>query len=110
MPEAIPAGTPIDMRAAAGPNDVVPRMNERIARRLRAAGLDPVAVVALAAAALAEDLAGGVDVTTAATVPAEAGGEALFVTVIVTGTVPCAIAGLYENAPVLGSMVPTEAV
>jgi nicotinate-nucleotide pyrophosphorylase (carboxylating) len=37
---------------------------------LVAAGLDPQAVVALAEAALAEDLAGGVDVTSVATVPA----------------------------------------
>ena len=39
-----------------------------LAQSLRAAGLDPDAVRSLAAAALAEDLAGGVDVTTAATV------------------------------------------
>jgi nicotinate-nucleotide pyrophosphorylase (carboxylating) len=39
-----------------------------LAQSLRAAGLDPNAVRSLAAAALAEDLAGGVDVTTAATV------------------------------------------
>jgi nicotinate-nucleotide pyrophosphorylase (carboxylating) len=41
-----------------------------LAQSLRAAGLDPDAVRSLAAAALAEDLAGGIDVTTAATVPA----------------------------------------
>ncbi len=64
------------MRAAAGPNDPVPPMSERIARRLRAAGLDPAAVTTLAAAALAEDLAGGIDATTAATVPADAPGQA----------------------------------
>jgi nicotinate-nucleotide pyrophosphorylase (carboxylating) len=40
-----------------------------LAERLSAAGLDPVAVRSLMAAALAEDLAGGIDVTTAATVP-----------------------------------------
>jgi nicotinate-nucleotide pyrophosphorylase (carboxylating) len=51
-------------------------VNEEIAKRLRAAGLDPAAVAALVAAALAEDLAGGVDITTAATVPAGAHGEA----------------------------------
>jgi nicotinate-nucleotide pyrophosphorylase (carboxylating) len=39
-----------------------------LAQSIRAAGLDPDAVRSLAAAALAEDLAGGVDVTTAATV------------------------------------------
>jgi nicotinate-nucleotide pyrophosphorylase (carboxylating) len=42
-----------------------------LADRLTAHGLDPAAVEALARAALAEDLAGGVDVTSAATVPAE---------------------------------------
>jgi nicotinate-nucleotide pyrophosphorylase (carboxylating) len=62
--------------AAAGPNDPVPVMNERIAGRLHGAGLDPVAVAVLAAAALAEDLAGGIDVTTAATVPAGVRGQA----------------------------------
>ncbi len=67
---------PTGTRAAAEPDDSVPPMNEPIARALRAAGLDPAAVTALVAAALAEDLAGGVDVTTAATVPAEAVGQA----------------------------------
>ncbi len=47
-----------------------------IAERLAAAGLDPGSVAAFAAAALAEDLAGGIDVTTAATVPAAARGRA----------------------------------
>jgi nicotinate-nucleotide pyrophosphorylase (carboxylating) len=41
-----------------------------LAARLRTAGLDPVAVEDLVRAALAEDLAGGVDVTSRATVPA----------------------------------------
>jgi nicotinate-nucleotide pyrophosphorylase (carboxylating) len=41
-----------------------------IAARLAAAGLDPDAVTGFVRMALAEDLAGGVDVTTAATVPA----------------------------------------
>jgi len=54
----------------------VPVLNEEIAMRLRAAGLDPDAVSALVAAAIAEDLAGGDDVTTAATVPVGAGGRA----------------------------------
>ena len=40
-------------------------------RELAAVGLDPDAVVDLVRRALAEDLAGGVDVTTAATVPAD---------------------------------------
>jgi nicotinate-nucleotide pyrophosphorylase (carboxylating) len=47
-----------------------------IAQRLRAAGLDPAEVTAVAAAALAEDLAGGADVTTAATVPVAERGRA----------------------------------
>lgn len=47
----------------------VPVLKEEVASRLRAAGLDPAAVSALVAVALAEDLAGGADVTTAATVP-----------------------------------------
>jgi nicotinate-nucleotide pyrophosphorylase (carboxylating) len=51
-------------------------MNEPIASALRDAGLEPAAVCALVAAALAEDLAGGIDVTTAATVPADAVGQA----------------------------------
>jgi len=54
----------------------VPLLNEQIAERLRAGGLDPAPVSALVAAALAEDLAGGADVTTAATVPAGARGQA----------------------------------
>src|ERR1700760_3694233 len=39
-----------------------------LAERLRSAGLDPVAVAGFVTAALAEDLAGGSDVTPAATV------------------------------------------
>jgi nicotinate-nucleotide pyrophosphorylase (carboxylating) len=68
---------PSDREAGGGcaPDGPVP-VNEEIAKRLRAAGLDPAAVAALVAAALAEDLAGGVDITTAATVPAGAHGEA----------------------------------
>jgi nicotinate-nucleotide pyrophosphorylase (carboxylating) len=42
-----------------------------LASRLAAAGLDPAAVAGLARAAVDEDLAGGVDVTSAATVPAD---------------------------------------
>lgn len=59
-----------------GTDGPVPALNDEIAKRLRAGGLDPAAVVALAGAALAEDLAGGSDVTTAATVPAGSRGEA----------------------------------
>ena len=44
--------------------------------RLRTAGLDPDQVASLIQLALAEDLAGGEDVTTAATVPAATGGRA----------------------------------
>jgi len=53
-----------------------PSLPEEIAARLSVAGLDPAAVAALIAVALAEDLAGGTDVTTAATVPAGARGQA----------------------------------
>jgi nicotinate-nucleotide pyrophosphorylase (carboxylating) len=42
----------------------------RIAGKLTSAGLDPAMVASFAAAALDEDLAGGTDVTTVATVPA----------------------------------------
>jgi nicotinate-nucleotide pyrophosphorylase (carboxylating) len=54
-------------------------MRGEIATALRDAGLDPGAVGAVVAAALAEDLAGGPDVTTAATVPAGAVIDAAFV-------------------------------
>jgi nicotinate-nucleotide pyrophosphorylase (carboxylating) len=47
-----------------------------LAERLRSAELDPVAVAGFVAAALAEDLAGGGDVTTSATVAAGAVGRA----------------------------------
>jgi nicotinate-nucleotide pyrophosphorylase (carboxylating) len=46
-----------------------------IAARLAASGLDPDAVAGFIRMALAEDLAGGADVTTAATVPANARGR-----------------------------------
>lgn len=45
-------------------------ISPELASRLRAAGLDPAAVESVASAALAEDLAGGVDVTSEATVAA----------------------------------------
>lgn len=54
--------------------------NDAIAGRLRTAGLDPAAVAAFAVAALAEDLAGGIDVTTTATVPGSMFGRAELVT------------------------------
>ena len=67
---------PTGKRAAAGANGSVPLLDEAIASALRTAGLEPAAITALVAAALAEDLAGGIDVTTAATVPADALGQA----------------------------------
>jgi nicotinate-nucleotide pyrophosphorylase (carboxylating) len=62
--------------AAAGVAGPVPSVSAPIAERLAAAGLDPVSVAALVSVALAEDLAGGTDVTTAATVPLAAFGRA----------------------------------
>jgi nicotinate-nucleotide pyrophosphorylase (carboxylating) len=87
MTSAGVAGGPVQPRAAragtAGPNEEgcgednpVPGIPLDIAGRLEAAGLPVVGIVDLAAAALAEDLAGGTDVTTAATVPAGALGTA----------------------------------
>lgn len=51
-----------------------------LAARLRSAGLDPDAVTALVDATLAEDLAGGDDVTSMATVPDDARALATFTT------------------------------
>jgi len=56
------------------PAEGVPGMTISLAERLRSAGLDPVAVADFVTAALTEDLAGGSDVTTAATVGADATG------------------------------------
>jgi nicotinate-nucleotide pyrophosphorylase (carboxylating) len=56
-----------------------PVLPAALAGELRAAGLDAEAVAAVAAAALAEDLAGGIDETTAATVPAATTGQAALV-------------------------------
>lgn len=61
---------------AAGPGAGVPALSDDVVAALSAAGLDPGAVAALAAGALAEDLAGGIDVTTAATVPPATRGRA----------------------------------
>jgi nicotinate-nucleotide pyrophosphorylase (carboxylating) len=61
---------------AGGP---VPGLDPAIAGRLDAAGLDPAAVRCFVLTALAEDLAGGVDVTTAATVPPGVQGSASLV-------------------------------
>ena len=52
------------------------QLPEELGARLGAAGLDPAEVVRVVRVALAEDLAGGGDVTTAATIPAEAVGTA----------------------------------
>ena len=59
----------------APPGSLSPALVERIT----AAGLDPAAVVRLVEATLAEDLAGGVDVTSTATVPADQVSTADFV-------------------------------
>jgi len=61
---------------AADYHDPVPGLNPQIAERLRASGLDPEAARCVAEAALTEDLAGGVDVTTASTVPPAERGRA----------------------------------
>ncbi|MFB7616056.1 carboxylating nicotinate-nucleotide diphosphorylase [Kitasatospora sp. NPDC056181] len=52
--------------------DLVCGLDPALARLLEDAGLDPVEVEGIAHMALGEDLAGGVDVTTVATVPEEA--------------------------------------
>ncbi len=57
------------MGTAADAGGPVPGLNPALSQRLSAVGLDPRAVRSFVAAALAEDLAGGIDVTTAATVP-----------------------------------------
>lgn len=80
MTEATNPGWPPDtagwLLASSSPDSPVPAQSARIAGKLSSAGLDPALVAAIAAAALAEDLAGGTDVTTAATVPAAARGRA----------------------------------
>jgi nicotinate-nucleotide pyrophosphorylase (carboxylating) len=58
----------------------VPALEPALARQLTSAGLDQAALAAFVAAALAEDLAGGIDVTTAATVPLAEQGRAELVT------------------------------
>ncbi len=62
--------------AAAHETGPVPSLSEPIATSLAAAGLDPAMVAAFVRAALAEDLAGGIDVTTTATVPPSVAGRA----------------------------------
>jgi nicotinate-nucleotide pyrophosphorylase (carboxylating) len=73
---AEPSAAVSDDGTALDGNGVVPGIPRDIAGRLRAAALDPDQVTAFVRAALAEDLAGGTDVTTAATVPAGARGRA----------------------------------
>jgi nicotinate-nucleotide pyrophosphorylase (carboxylating) len=68
-------GAEVDGATEAG-NEPVPGIPVDIGGRLETAGLSPGGVAAFVAAALAEDLAGGTDVTTAATVPAGARGSA----------------------------------
>ena len=63
-------------RRGAGAGWPVPALDHGIVTRLLAGGLDPQRVTAVAAAALAEDLAGGIDETTAATVPPSVTGQA----------------------------------
>jgi nicotinate-nucleotide pyrophosphorylase (carboxylating) len=57
------------VRAGTGADWHVPGLDLRIVEQLSRAGLEPAAVTAMVRAALDEDLAGGIDVTTAATVP-----------------------------------------
>jgi nicotinate-nucleotide pyrophosphorylase (carboxylating) len=76
QPRAATAGAQRPNGADGGGDDLVPAIPVDIAGRLEAAGLPVAQVVGLAAAALAEDLAGGIDVTTAATVPADEAGRA----------------------------------
>src|ERR1700727_998215 len=71
-----PSGHAAAGERAADCDGLVPGLDSAIAAQLRAAGLDPDAVRSVAAAALAEDLAGGSDVTTASTVPAAERGRA----------------------------------
>jgi len=79
MTKATNPGGPADTAgwlAASSAPHAVPALNAQTAGKLSRAGLDPALVAAIAAAALAEDLAGGTDVTTAVTVPAAARGRA----------------------------------
>jgi nicotinate-nucleotide pyrophosphorylase (carboxylating) len=84
MTERAVAGQAAEYRASH-----VPFIPAEIAARLRAAGLDPDEVGAVVNSALAEDLSGGRDVTTTATVDAEARGRADVVT-----RLPGVVAGL----------------
>jgi nicotinate-nucleotide pyrophosphorylase (carboxylating) len=76
------SGTGVSITGASSTGDVasaggsVPDLNPDLALRLSVSGLDPGAVRSFVVAALAEDLAGGIDVTTAATVPPAERGRA----------------------------------
>jgi nicotinate-nucleotide pyrophosphorylase (carboxylating) len=76
QPRAATAGEAQPGEAAGGGAHLVPAIPVDIAGRLEMAALPVARVAGLAAAALAEDLAGGIDVTTAATVPADEIGRA----------------------------------
>ena len=85
-------------------------LSERTRQALAAAGLDAGAVEELAARTLAEDLAGGVDVTSAATIPADLVGTAAFVpraAGVVSGTA-VAMACLEAVGPVSWDVVRPE--
>ncbi len=87
---------------AADYDEPVPGINPALAARLRAAGLDPDVVRAVAEVALAEDLAGGFDITTTSTVPPAEHGRADLV-----ARTPGVVAGLPVAAAVFG-LVSTE--
>ncbi len=75
-PRAATAGRGQPHEDDCGGPHLVPAIPVDITGRLETAGLPVGDVVDLAAAALAEDLAGGIDVTTVATVPADEVGRA----------------------------------
>ena len=83
-------------------------MNPETTAALTRAGLDPEAVGELAARAVAEDLAGGVDVTSVATVPADLRGVAAFVPrqpgVVAGVPVALAVVELVGDVEVLGAV------
>lgn len=84
-------------------------LSSEIANRLRSAGLDPVYVEDLIVRTIAEDLAGGIDITSVATVPAKQASIASFVSrahgVVAGADIACAVVqmvcgadmGLIEN-------------
>jgi nicotinate-nucleotide pyrophosphorylase (carboxylating) len=74
--QANPAPAAARAGAAEAGTGLVTLMPADIATQLTQAGLRPADIAGVVAAALAEDLAGGTDVTTAATVPAGALGRA----------------------------------